>query len=96
MLDLIPLYFIVRDISRIASRKGLKPLRWSIYSILGWISFELIGIVFALNFFTKNEIFPLYIVGLIFAFTSYVIIKNILTKMPDYDEDDIDDIGGSN
>lgn len=93
MLDLIPLFFVVRDIVRIAKRKGLKPLRWSIYTILGWVSFELIGLLFALNFFSKNEIFSLYIVALIFAFTSYVIIRNILNKMPDhFDEDEIGEI----
>ena len=96
MFDIIALIFITRDIGRLAERKGQKPFRWKMYSILGWVSFELIGIMVGLFFFTQNELFPLLIVGLIFAFTSYVIIKNILNKMPDHFEDDINDIGRFN
>ncbi|MEO6820413.1 MAG: hypothetical protein ABI266_10210 [Ginsengibacter sp.] len=97
MFDIIALIFITREIGRIAESKGQPPFRWKMYSILGWVSFELIGIVVGLFFFNQNEIFPLLIVGLIFAFTSYVIIKNVLNKLPDQpDDDEINEIGKYN
>ncbi|MEO6948942.1 MAG: hypothetical protein ABI123_04880 [Ginsengibacter sp.] len=91
MFDIVALIFITRDIGRIAERKGLKPFRWKMYSILGWLSFELIGLMFAFDFFAKDDYFSLLMVGLIFAFTSYVIIRNILNKLPDHQ--DVDEIG---
>ena len=96
MFDIIALIFITRDIGRLAERKGQKAFRWKMYSILGWISFELIGIVVGLFFFNQNELFPLLMVGLIFGFTSYVIIKNVLNKMPDQIDDEINQIGKFN
>ena len=97
MFDIIALIFITRDIGRIAESKGLKAFRWKMYSIFGWISFELIGLMVALNFFAKDDYFSLLLVGFIFAFTSYVIIRSVLNKMPDNSEnDEINDIGKYN
>lgn len=94
MLDVVALIFITREIGRLAESKGLSSMRWKMYSILAWIAFELVGLMVAVNFFDKTDYFSLLLVGLIFAFTSYVIIKSILNKMPDYDfQDDIDQIG---
>ena len=35
MLELIALIFLTREIGKIAEKKGLKPLTWKIYLVIG-------------------------------------------------------------
>lgn len=89
MLEIIALIFITREIGRLANQKGLKPLTWKIYMVLGWIIFEVTGFIFALMVFDKNNLFSIMMVGLMFAITSYFLIKNRLNQLPDKEDDGI-------
>lgn len=94
MLDLIVLYFLTREIGKLAFTKGLKPLTWKIYNILGWLFGELIGVVIGVLIFGMNNLISVQLVAFAFAITSYFIIKAQLNKLPDQDlDDDIDRIG---
>ncbi len=96
MLDLIVLYFLTREIGRLAFKKGLKPLTWKIYNILGWLFGELIGIVIGVVIFGLNNLVSVQLVAFAFAITSYFIIKAQLNKLPDQDlDDDINRIGNN-
>jgi hypothetical protein len=85
MLDLIILIFLTREIGRLAAKKGLKAVTWRIYNVVGWLLFEIIGIVFGLLIFGKDNFVSINLVGFMFAITSYFLIKSRLNKLPDED-----------
>ncbi len=93
MLDLILLFFLTREIGRLAYRKGLKPSTWQIYNVLGWLGAELIGVVIGILIFGLNNLVSIQLIAFAFAITSYFIIKAQLNKLPDDIDDDINKIG---
>ncbi len=94
MLDLIVLFFLTREIGKLAFKKGVKPLTWKIYNIVGWLLAELVGIVIGALIFGLDNLVSVQLVAFAFAITSYFIIKAQLNKLPDQDlDDDIDRIG---
>ncbi len=94
MLEIIALIFLTRDIGRLAEIKGLKPRTWKIYTIIGWILSEIVGLFIGMLIFGTDNLFSVAMIGITFAITSYFIIKAQLNKMPDYD-DDINNIGNN-
>jgi hypothetical protein len=94
MLELIALIFLTREIGKIAEKKGLKPLTWKIYLVIGWLFFEIIGIFVGVMIFGTDNLISVVLVGFAFAITSYFLIKGQLNKLPDRNiDDDIDDLG---
>ena len=94
MLVLIALIFLTREIGKIAEKKGLKPMTWKIYLVIGWLFFEIIGIFVGVMIFGMNNLISVVLVGFAFAITSYFLIKSQLTKLPDRNiDDDIDNMG---
>jgi hypothetical protein len=93
MLDIIVLIFLTREIGRIAYAKGLKPLTWKIYTVLSWLVSEIIGIWVGILIFGTDNLVSIILVGIMFAITSYFIIKAQLKKLPDHFDDDINNIG---
>ena len=95
MLEIIALIFLTKEIGRLALDKGRKPGAWKIYTVVGWLILEIIGIIVGILIFDKDNLFSIVMVGLAFAITSYFIIKAYLNKLPDYFDDDINRIGGN-
>lgn len=94
MLDLIVLFFLTKEIGRLAERKGLKSFTWRVYNVIGWLGAELVGVIIGVLIFGLNNIVSVQLVAFAFAITSYFIIKAQLNKLPDRDiDDDIDRIG---
>lgn len=94
MLDLIVLFFLTREIGRLAFRKGLKPVTWKIYNVLGWLGAELIGILIGVVIFGLDNLISVQLIAFAFAITSYFIIKAQLNKLDDQSfDDDINRIG---
>lgn len=94
MLDLIILYFLTKEIGKIAAQKGLKPITWKIYTIVAWIASELVGLVFGIMIFGVNNLISIILVGFTFAITSYFLIRAQLNRLPDKSlDDDINNIG---
>ena len=94
MLELIALIFLTREIGKIAQKKGLKPLTWKVYLVIGWLFFEIIGIFVGVMIFGMNNLISVVLVGFAFAITSYFLIKSQLAKLPDRNiDDDIDNMG---
>ena len=95
MLEIIALIFLTKEIGRLAHAKGLKPVTWKIYTVVGWIILEIIGVIAGIIIFGTDNFFSEAMVGLAFAITSYFIIKAYLNKLPDYFDDDINNIGNN-
>ena len=88
MLDLILLFFLTKEIGKIADRKGLKTLTWKIYNVVGWLGAELVGVMIGVLIFGLNNIVSVQLIAFAFAITSYFIIKAQLNKLPDRDIND--------
>ena len=84
MIEIIILIFLTREIGRLAVSKGLKPLTWKVYNVLGWLTFECIGLLAGLMIFGKSNLISVNLVGIAFAVTSYFLIKSRLNKLPDH------------
>lgn len=95
MLEIVILYFLTKEIRLIGERKGVRVSRWQFYTVVAWVLSELLGIIFALNFFSKENLVSLFLVGVAFAITSYFLIKARLNNLPDQGglDDEIDHIG---
>jgi len=94
MLEIIALIFLTKDIGKLAEKKGLKPSSWKIYTVIGWLFFEFIGIFIGVMIFGTHNLVSVVLVGLAFAITSYFLIKAQLNKLPDHNiHDDIDHLG---
>ena len=95
MLEIIILIYLTREIGRLAHSKGLKPGTWKIYTVVGWITLEIIGVIAGVIIFGKDNLFSIGMLGLAFGITSYFVIKAQLNKLPDYFDDDIDNLGNN-
>lgn len=91
-MDLIILIFLTWKIGKVAVRKGLKPFTWRAYNVIGWLFFEIIGMIVGLAIFGKDNLVSVGLVGFTFAITSYFLINAQLNKLPDI-EDKIDNPG---
>ncbi len=92
MLDLIILYFLTKEIGKLAHDKGLKPLTWKIYTVVGWLLFEIIGIIVGVMIFGTDNLVSVLLLAIAFAITSYVIIKSQLNRLPNKFDDDMNNI----
>jgi len=93
VLEIIILVYLTREIGRLATRKGLKPIAWKIYLIVGWFFLELIGVVLGVFMFGTKNVISVMLVGLAAAVTSYFLIKARLNSFPDSFEEEVSNIG---
>ena len=93
-MDVIILIFLLFSIGKLVKQKGLSVLRWRINLALAWIVGEIIGLLFGIVLFGRDNVGSWLILAFGCALSSYLIIKNYLTKLPDVvDEDDVNNIG---
>lgn len=95
MFEVIALFFLCRYMGRLAVKKGLNKVSWIVYTILGWIMAEFIGVFLGLVFFGQNNIPGLMALGLISAFGGYLFVKYKIDQVPDINDDDINNIGST-
>ncbi len=94
MLEIIALIFLTKEIGKISTKKGLKPITWKIYTIIAWLVSEILGIVVGVMIFGVDNVVSIILVGITFAITSFFIIKAQLSKLPDQTfDDDINNVG---
>ncbi len=94
MLEIIVLVYLTSEIGKLARDKGLNAARWKVYNVFGYIFAEFIGVIVGIMIFGKDNLISVMLVGLLFAITSYFILKAQLNKMPDHNmDDDINHLG---
>ena len=94
MLEIILLIFLTRKIGTLAETKGLPAKRWKLYLVLAWIGGELLGAVIAVMIFGPDNLFSCFLIAIGCAATSYILIKNYLSKLPDViSDDDLNNFG---
>jgi hypothetical protein len=88
MLEIIALYFIVKEVGRIADEKGYPGLPWKITVVLAWFFAEFIGMMIVQIYF-PNQLLIMMAIGLCMAYLSYLLLKQYWLSLPDLtDEDD--------
>lgn len=93
MIEIIVLIILAINIGKVATRKGEKPVKWQVLTVIGWVVAELLGVMLGIMFFGKGNLIGLMLLGLISAVGGYLIVKAQLDKIPDHLEDDINNIG---
>ncbi|MEN9547459.1 MAG: hypothetical protein RIR12_50 [Bacteroidota bacterium] len=83
MLEIIALIWLTGLNGKLADRKGKKPGRWKLYTVLAWIVGEFLGALLAVIILKSDDylsMFPLAIMG---AIGGYLAIRALLSNMPD-------------
>jgi hypothetical protein len=94
MIEIIVLYFLCKEIGKIAVSKGLSSGKWKFNLVMAWIAGEVLGIIIGFMLFGKENLFSCMLLALGCAGTSYFLIKNYLAKLPDViSDDDLNNIG---
>ena len=82
MLEIIILFFLTKKIGVLAVTKGLRAGKWKLNLVLAWIAAELLGAMVGVIIFGADNLFSCLLLALGFAVTSYILIKNYLTRLP--------------
>lgn len=81
MLEIILLIYLTKNIGRIASEKGYAPGLYKTLSVISWIFFEIIGLIFGI--ILVGEGFGVYGFGLLGAGFGYLMIYLYVTGLQD-------------
>ncbi|MEX0635543.1 MAG: hypothetical protein WD135_02155 [Ferruginibacter sp.] len=87
MIEIIVLFFLGRQISRMASLKGLSPNKWILKLILAWVSAEILGVILGITLFGLGNLVGLMMFALACAFGGYLLVRNRLEAIPDVGND---------
>ena len=93
MIEIFALIFLCRQMGRLAITKGERPLKWKGITILCWFASELLGLVLAAMLLGTDNLLGLMLIGLMSAIGGYFIAKAQLEKLPDVDDEDVDNLG---
>ncbi|MBL7717672.1 MAG: hypothetical protein JNL72_02450 [Flavipsychrobacter sp.] len=91
MIEILILIFLTRYIGGIAERKGQPAGRWKLYTVLAWFGFEVAGAL--ISYLIVQNLMMNVLFGMVAAFGGFLFVKSILEKMPDKQDDWIDQIG---
>ena len=83
MIEIFVLIFLCRKIGVMAEERGLKPGLWKFYTVIAWIGFEFIGLVFGAALFgynNFNDIVGLIMFALVCAFGGYLFVRRRLEQ----------------
>jgi hypothetical protein len=82
-MDIIVLIFLAIKIGKLATLKGLEPGKWRRYLVFAWIAGELLGAFLGVIIFGAENQISWMLLAAGCAATSYFLIYNYLTKLPD-------------
>jgi hypothetical protein len=83
MLEIIAIIFLSRNMGKMAKRKGQKPGPWILYTVLAWIGGEFIAALIAIQSMGQRDYLSLLPVLLIGAVIGYLIVRGLLSRLPD-------------
>lgn len=83
MLEIIALIWLTGIIGKLAERKGKKSGIWKLYTVLAWIGGEILGAVLAVLIMNSDDYLSLLPLAIMGAIGGYLIIRAILSNMPD-------------
>jgi hypothetical protein len=87
MLEIIAIVLLSQQMGKMAERKGQKKGTWILFTVLGWIIGEVIGILIAISAFNAEDYIAMLPMALLGAVTGYFVVRMILSRMPDKPEE---------
>jgi hypothetical protein len=84
-MDIIILIFLIRNLVKIAKRKGESAFKWGIRGVLVWIGGVITGISVVFILIGQNFLYSV-IIGYGTAYLFFLILKSSLNSMPDVNE----------
>lgn len=90
MLEILALIYLTRKIGILAQLKGQKTVTWKFYTVLAWFGGEIIGAVISIVVFKADDYFSFLPMAIMGAVGGYLIIRAILSRMPDKSESGFD------
>lgn len=87
MIELIAIVLLGMQIYKLAERKGEKQWPWVWRMVLGWIGFELLGLMLAMGLLGIKNWTNLLLIGVLSGLGGYLLTKYQLDKMPDAHND---------
>lgn len=87
MIEIIVLFFLGRQIGRMATQKGLSSNKWILYLVLAWVAAEVAGIILGGVLFGTNNLVGLLLFAIACAFGGYLFVRKRLEEMPDKEEE---------
>jgi hypothetical protein len=93
MLEIIALFFLCKQMGRVAKQKGQSAGKWKLFTVLGWFAAEITGFIAGAVIFGTNNLIGLALLALVSAVGGYLLVKAQLDKLPDEMEDEIERIG---
>ncbi len=87
MLEIIALVLLTKGIGKLAIKKGKQSGTWKLFTVLAWIGGEIIGAVLGFAFFQSEDYIAMLPFALVGAVGGYLIVRAILSKMPDKPEE---------
>jgi len=83
MIEIVVLYFLIRQLGRIAEQKGLPVINWKINGILAWVGGEFLGFFLILNLTNTQDLIlsALFAIGM--GYLSFLLLKQYLQSRPD-------------
>jgi hypothetical protein len=83
MIEIVVLYFLLKNLGTLAREKGQSSLQWVIFGLLAWILGEFSGIVLVLNFIGQDYLIFSMFFGIGMAYLFFLIVKSKLQGLPD-------------
>ncbi len=87
MLEILALYFLLKNVKKLAEEKGYSVLRLKISMVMTWFLAELTGMMVVQVYFPGN-IFILIAIGLCMAYLSYLLLMKYWSSLPDLNEEE--------
>lgn len=94
MLEIFLVIYLCRRIKNIVAPKGYKPGRWQLYTVLTWVSCELVGGIS--SFLLINHFYVAVLSGVLCAVGGYLFLQGKAQHLPDRSvgyENSLDKIG---
>ena len=91
MIEIIIIYFLLKEVHKLAIQKGQNPLRWKIRAFMAWLLGEIIGVMICLTFF-PDQLLILMFLGLSFAYLSFLLLKKQWESLPDVEPHEEDQL----
>lgn len=86
MIEIIALFFLLRNLGNVAQKKGQSATRWIIRGLINWVVFEFLGAGIGLMLFGQNNLISILLLGLMGGFAGYHLTFIRLKNLPDNDE----------
>lgn len=90
MLEILALVFLTRQIGALADKKGKRKGMWKFFTVLAWFAGEIIGAIMAVVLFRAEDYFAMLPMAIMGAAGGYLIIRAVLSRMPDKTEEKFD------